>query len=97
MFTNAVIEPAIGEKASGRPVNTRQSGHGSFDLMIETLVAGLTPGPWILGQRFTAPDVTPKNLLIQAARTGRPRPERAAEAQEFMRRFGIKPRLAGLL
>lgn len=57
MFTNAVIEPAIGEKASGRPVNTRQSGHGSFDLMIETLVAGLTPGPWILGQRFTAPDV----------------------------------------
>ncbi len=47
--------------------------------------------------RFTAPDVTPKNLLIQAVRTGRPRPERAAEAQEFMRQFGVKPRLARLL
>jgi glutathione S-transferase len=38
-------------------VNTLQNGYGSFDLMIATLTGGLTPGPWILGKRFTAPDV----------------------------------------
>jgi glutathione S-transferase len=57
MYNNAVIEPAIGEKAGNRPVNTLQNGHGSFDLMIATLAGGLTIGPWILGARFTAPDV----------------------------------------
>jgi glutathione S-transferase len=57
LYTNAVVEPAMGEKFGGRPVNTLQNGYGSFDLMIATLVAGLSPGPWILGLRFTAPDV----------------------------------------
>jgi len=57
LYTNAVIEPAMGAKFAGLPVNTLQNGYGSFDLMIATLAGGLTPGPWILGQRFTAPDV----------------------------------------
>jgi glutathione S-transferase len=57
LYTNAVIEPAMGEKFGGRPVNTLQNGYGSFDLMIATLAAGLEAGPWILGSRFTAPDV----------------------------------------
>ena len=57
MYTNSVIEPAMGEKFSGRDPNTKQSGYGSFDLMIKTLVEGLGEGPWILGERFTAPDV----------------------------------------
>ena len=47
----------MGERFGGRPVNTLQNGFGSFDLMIDTLVAGLASGPWILGARFTAPDV----------------------------------------
>ncbi len=57
MFTNAVIEPAMGEKFAGTDVNTSQHGYGSFDLMISTLIDGLTPGPWVLGERFTAADV----------------------------------------
>ena len=57
LYTNAVIEPAMGEKFGSRPVNTLQNGYGSFDLMIATLAAGLEPGPWIMGRRFTAPDV----------------------------------------
>jgi glutathione S-transferase len=56
LYTNAVIEPAMGEKFSGREPNKLQSGYGSFDLMIETLAAGLVPGPWILGERFSAAD-----------------------------------------
>jgi glutathione S-transferase len=56
-YTNAVMEPAMGERVNNIEVNPLRYGHGSFDLMIDTLAAGLTPGPWILGQRFTAPDV----------------------------------------
>jgi hypothetical protein len=47
--------------------------------------------------RFAAPDVTPKNLLIQAELTGGPRPERAEAARDFLRRFGVRLRLAALL
>lgn len=57
LYTNAVMEPAMVAKFANLPVNTRQHGFGSFDLMIATLEAGLTPGPWILGDQFTAADV----------------------------------------
>jgi glutathione S-transferase len=57
LYTNSVIEPAMGEKFQGREPNKLQSGFGSFDLMIETLERGLSPGPWLLGARFTAADV----------------------------------------
>ncbi len=57
MFTNSVIEPAMVERFSGRDPNPAQHGFGSFDLMVETLADGLKEGPWILGERFTAPDV----------------------------------------
>ncbi|MBL8550133.1 MAG: glutathione S-transferase family protein [Hyphomonadaceae bacterium] len=57
LYTNAVIEPAMMEKFSGAAPNKTRSGYGSFDLMLETLEAGLRPGPWILGDRFTAADV----------------------------------------
>lgn len=57
LYTNSVIEPAMGEKFSGREPDAVRSGFGSYDLMIETLANGLGDGPWILGDRFTAADV----------------------------------------
>lgn len=56
-FTPGVIEPAMSEKFNGWEVNPSQSGWGSFELMIDTLRAGLEPGPWLLGERFSAADV----------------------------------------
>jgi hypothetical protein len=47
--------------------------------------------------RFVAPEVTPKNLLIQAKLTAKGLPERAEEAREFERLFSVRPRLASLL
>jgi glutathione S-transferase len=32
-------------------------GWGSYEQMLEVLRAGLAPGPWILGARFSAADV----------------------------------------
>lgn len=57
MYTNSVIEPAMGEKYLKNPVNTSQNGWGSWDQMLDTLRAGLEHGPWILGERFSAADV----------------------------------------
>ena len=47
--------------------------------------------------RFTAPDVTPKNLLIQAELAGAPQPERAEAARAFLDQFGVHLRLGALL
>ncbi len=56
-FTPAVLEPAMMEKHAGMTPNRAMAGWGDFDLMIETLENGLEPGPWLLGNRFTAADV----------------------------------------
>lgn len=47
--------------------------------------------------RFAEPDITPKNLLIQARLTSRSRPERARAAGAFLKQFKVRPRLAALL
>lgn len=57
MYTNAVIEPAMAEKASGTVPNPLRNGWGSFDQMMATLRKGLEKGPWILGEQFSAADV----------------------------------------
>jgi glutathione S-transferase len=57
MYTNAVIEPAMGEKFLKTPVNTARNGFGSWELMLSTLREGLERGPWILGEHFSAADV----------------------------------------
>jgi glutathione S-transferase len=57
LFTPGVIEPAMSEKVNGWEAHPAQSGWGSFDVMIETLEAGLKPGPYLLGNEFSAADV----------------------------------------
>ena len=56
-FVPGALEPAIGEKFSGTQPNRASHGWGDFDFMIRTLEDGLKPGPWLLGEQFTAADV----------------------------------------
>lgn len=56
-FTPGVIEPAMMEKFNDWEVGRATSGWGNFDQMIEVLEQGLSAGPWLLGERFTAADV----------------------------------------
>ena len=51
------IEPAVSEKIGGFETNPRGNGWGDFDLMINVLEKGLEPGPWLVGDQFTAADV----------------------------------------
>lgn len=57
VFTPGVIEPAAAEKRSGTASERHRRGWGDFDTMIETLIAGLGDGPWLLGEQFSAADV----------------------------------------
>lgn len=57
MFTNSVIEPAMLEKFMEMPAKPMSYGHGGFDAMLDVLEGGLAPGPWVMGERFTAADV----------------------------------------
>ena len=56
-FTPGVIEPAMAEKFNNWKVSRATSGWGNFDSMVEVLEQGLAPGPWLLGERFSAADV----------------------------------------
>ncbi len=56
-FAPAVVEPAMVEKFGDHKPNRGQHGWGDFDSMIEVFERGVTPGPWLLGERFSAADI----------------------------------------
>lgn len=57
MYTPAVIEPTMSEKINKIQPNRGRNGWGDFKSMIATLSDGLSQGPWILGEQFSAADV----------------------------------------
>jgi len=56
-FASAVVEPALAEKFGKWEPRPRQHAWGSFDQMLEVAQNGVTPGPFLLGERFSAADV----------------------------------------
>jgi glutathione S-transferase len=59
-FGAGCLDAAILDKSSSRPgiVNRPGAiGYGSFEATIATLTAALEPGPYLLGERYTAADV----------------------------------------
>ncbi|MDX1381202.1 MAG: glutathione S-transferase C-terminal domain-containing protein, partial [Xanthomonadales bacterium] len=57
VFTPGVVEPARAERLNGGAPPRGQHSWGDFKTMIATLERGLEPGPWLLGEQFTAADV----------------------------------------
>lgn len=57
-FYAAAFEPALVDKHLGRdPGGTAMSPYGDYDAVISALAAQLAPGPYLLGDRFTAADI----------------------------------------
>lgn len=57
-FGAGCIEPATADKLFGRqPERPSTSGYGTYEDTINTLEKAVTPGPYLLGERFTAADV----------------------------------------
>lgn len=56
-FSGACVEGALIAKFSGAQLPEGSAGYGSFDRVFNVLEEALTPGPYLLGENFTAADV----------------------------------------
>jgi glutathione S-transferase len=57
-FYGSCFEPAVIDRSMKRdPAPASTSPYGDFDTMLRTLTNQLEPGPYLLGDRFTAADV----------------------------------------
>jgi glutathione S-transferase len=64
VFYAACFEPALLDKAMKRdPAPPSSAGYGDYDTMMNTLIAQLSQGPWMLGERFTVADMLWGNAL----------------------------------
>ena len=58
VYYASCFEPAVVDRARNHdPGPAMMSPYGDFDTMLKTLAGQLTPGPYILGERFSAADV----------------------------------------
>jgi glutathione S-transferase len=58
VFYAACFEPAIVDHAMGRePGRRAMSPYGEYETVMQTLCTALTPGPYLLGETFSAADV----------------------------------------
>jgi glutathione S-transferase len=58
VFYGSCFEPAVLDRSQKRePGPMASSPYGDFDTTLKTLVDALTPGPYLLGDRFCAADV----------------------------------------
>ncbi len=90
VFYAAAFEPALVDKHRGHEPGTRGlSPYGSYDEVIDTLSAGLTPGPWLLGSTISAADILWGTALGWAMQfklvSSRP------EFVDYARRIGERP------
>ncbi|HJP97149.1 MAG TPA: glutathione S-transferase family protein [Rhodanobacteraceae bacterium] len=64
VFYAACFEPAVGDRAMKRePAPRAQSPYADYDTTVAAILQALEPGPWLLGERFSAADVLWGNAL----------------------------------
>jgi glutathione S-transferase len=56
-FAGNCIEPAVAQMVAKFEIPTHSAGWGDAARVFDVLDAALQPGPWILGERFSAADV----------------------------------------
>jgi len=97
-FGSGCVEPAITDRLFNRPQVERPSalGYGSYEDTIATLEKALTPGPFILGERFSAADVYVGSQIMWGMRMKalEPRPAFQKYAGMLMERPAFKRVLA---
>jgi len=57
VYSTAVLEPAVHMKDWDDPENGRGVGWGTYATMLDVIEQALRPGPYLLGERFSAADV----------------------------------------
>jgi glutathione S-transferase len=95
-FGAGCIEPAIIDKMFNRPVVKRKGalGYGSYEDTLQTLETALVPGPFLLGERFSAVDVYVGSQLQWGMMTKAVEPRPAL--QQYAARCSARPALQRL-
>ncbi len=89
-FAHGCIEPAVIDKAFERPPVQRGAlGYGSYEDVFDTLEAALAPGPWLLGEHFTAADVIVGGQVAWGLQFGTV--EKRAAFVEYAARLAARP------
>ena len=89
VFAGTVLEPVIGLPRSDDPALASRSGWGDFDSAMNALEQALTPGPYVLGERFSAADVA-LGAVVSFALFQKRMPERPRFAA-YNARIGARP------
>jgi glutathione S-transferase len=92
-FGPSCVEPAMIDRAAPRKEEARRAmlGYGDFDTVMNVLAKAVTPGPFLMGEQFTAADV----IIGSGLRFGtmfKLIPERK-EFADYIARFADRPAL----
>jgi glutathione S-transferase len=92
-FGPSCVEPAVIDRAAPRKEEARRAmlGYGDFDTVMNVLAKAVTPGPFLMGEQFTAADV----VIGSGLRWGtlfKLIPERK-EFTDYIARFADRPAL----
>lgn len=90
VFATAVAEPSIYSDEPQDPVSASGRGWGDKASVLAALRQALTPGPWLLGETFSAADVMLGALLSIALFNNRI-PDPPAELTAYAARLGERP------
>jgi glutathione S-transferase len=90
-FGPGVVEPAVTDRAFPRKEEARRSvlGYGDFDTVMNVLSKAVTPGPFLMGEQFTAADVV-IGSNIRWGMAFKLIPERK-ELTDYVARFADRP------
>jgi glutathione S-transferase len=92
-FGGSCIEPAMSDQMFKRAAPERSStlGWGSYDDVIRTVETALRPGPYLLGEKFSAADVYIGAELSWAGQFGAPRIKESGIISEYVERCRKRP------
>lgn len=90
-FGASCIEPALIDRTFSRPMPERPGalGYGSYEDVLNALEKALAPGPFILGERFSAADVYVSSQIGWGLMTKSLEPRPAF--QDYVARTGQRP------
>ena len=92
-FGAGCIEPAMLDKMMNRPDIERKGavGYGSYDDTVDTIEKALRPGPYLLGDRFSAADVYIASELGWGGMFGAPRIKDSPVIRAYVERCTARP------
>jgi glutathione S-transferase len=95
VFYSACLEPALVDRAMKRDSGSAaMSPYGDFDATVNTVIAQLSKGPWLLGEKFTCADVLWGTALTWMTAFGLI--EAAPPIKAYVDRWNARPTAAGV-